>query len=169
MDTSDLCGTLTTLFGELADGPSAQAPHMLNRGDLGLRRSLDRLTAGQASVAPAGGASIAAHTDHLRYGLSLLNRWSAGESPFDAADWNASWKMTSVSDAEWLQLRNALRAEVRRWFDVLGTPREMRPTELGDMIGSIAHFAYHLGAIRQIDRAARGPAERPSDTATRTG
>ncbi len=26
------------------------------------------------------------------------------------------------------------------------------------MIGSIAHLAYHLGAIRQIDRTARGPA-----------
>ena len=28
-----------------------------------------------------------------------------------------------------------------------------------DMIGSVAHLAYHLGAIRQIDRATRGPAE----------
>jgi hypothetical protein len=27
------------------------------------------------------------------------------------------------------------------------------------MIGSIAHLAYHLGAIRQIDAAARGPAD----------
>ena len=29
--------------------------------------------------------------------------------------------------------------------------------ELNGIIGSIAHIAYHLGAIRQIDRAARGP------------
>jgi hypothetical protein len=27
------------------------------------------------------------------------------------------------------------------------------------MIGSIAHLAYHLGAIRQINRAARGPSD----------
>jgi hypothetical protein len=27
------------------------------------------------------------------------------------------------------------------------------------MIGSIAHLAYHLGAIRQIAKAARGPRE----------
>jgi hypothetical protein len=27
------------------------------------------------------------------------------------------------------------------------------------MISSIAHLAYHLGAIRQIQRAARGPKE----------
>ena len=27
------------------------------------------------------------------------------------------------------------------------------------MVGSIAHLAYHLGAIRQIDKQARGPKE----------
>jgi hypothetical protein len=27
------------------------------------------------------------------------------------------------------------------------------------MLASVAHLAYHLGAIRQIDAAARGPRE----------
>jgi len=27
----------------------------------------------------------------------------------------------------------------------------------GWMAGSVVHLAYHLGAIRQIDRATRGP------------
>jgi len=31
--------------------------------------------------------------------------------------------------------------------------------ELTGMIASIAHLAYHLGAIRQITRDARGPKE----------
>lgn len=31
--------------------------------------------------------------------------------------------------------------------------------ELTGMIGSIAHLAYHLGAIRQIDKQTRGPRE----------
>jgi hypothetical protein len=31
--------------------------------------------------------------------------------------------------------------------------------ELNGMIGSIAHLAYHLGAIRQIDYTLRGPVE----------
>ena len=30
--------------------------------------------------------------------------------------------------------------------------------ELNGVISSIAHLAYHFGAIRQIDRATRGPA-----------
>jgi hypothetical protein len=31
--------------------------------------------------------------------------------------------------------------------------------ELAGMIGSIAHLAYHLGAIRQISKTVRGPKE----------
>jgi hypothetical protein len=31
--------------------------------------------------------------------------------------------------------------------------------ELAGMVASIAHLAYHLGAIRQIDADARGPKE----------
>jgi hypothetical protein len=29
--------------------------------------------------------------------------------------------------------------------------------EAGWISGSVAHFAYHMGAIRQIDRTTRGP------------
>jgi hypothetical protein len=159
MNTRDLTGTLSTLLGELVDGPPGAAAYMLNRGDLGLLRSLDALTARDASAAVAGGASVAAHVDHLRYGLSLMNRWSAGENPFDGADWSASWRKTSVSAAEWQELRIALRTEAHRWLEVLRAPRDVSAVELNGIVGSIAHLAYHLGAIRQINRAARGPAE----------
>jgi len=159
MNTRDLTGTLSTLLGELVDGPPGAAAYMLNRGDLGLLRSLDALTARDASAAVAGGAPVAAHVDHLRYGLSLMNRWSAGENPFDGADWSASWRKTSVSDAEWQELRSALRTEAYRWLETLRGPRDVSAVELNGIVGSIAHLAYHLGAIRQINRAARGPAE----------
>ena len=36
-------------------------------------------------------------------------------------------------------------------------PREVTDVQLGWMMGSVAHLAYHFGAIRQIDRATRGP------------
>jgi hypothetical protein len=89
----------------------------------------------------------------------LLNRWSAGEKPFTDADWSASWKKTTVSEDEWRTLRADLRVEADRWLNVLRTPREVQQIELSGMIGSIAHLAYHLGAIRQINHALRGPAE----------
>jgi hypothetical protein len=159
MNTRELAEVLTTLFGELVDGPATAAEYILNRSDPGLLRSLDNLTAADASAAVSGGASVAAHVDHVRYGLSLMNRWSAGEHPFEDADWSASWRKTAVSEGEWRELRAQLRAEAHSWLDALGVPREVQGTELNGVVASIAHLAYHLGAIRQISRLARGPAE----------
>jgi hypothetical protein len=159
MNTRDLTETLTTLFGELVDGAPTAGAYMLNRGDAGLLASLEKLTAADASRAANGGAAIAAHVDHLRYGLSLMNRWQAGQNPFDGADWSASWRIGSVSDAEWKALRSGLRSEARGWLQALGVPRDVKAIELNGVIGSIAHLAYHMGAIRQIAAAARGPAE----------
>ena len=132
---------------------------MLNAGDAGLLASLDKVTAAAASRRTTTGSSLAAHVDHVRYGLSLMNRWSTGENPFGNADWGASWKKTAVTDDEWRTLRADLRAEAARWLNVLRTPRDVQEVELNGMIGSIAHLAYHLGAIRQIETSLRGPAE----------
>src|SRR5687767_12105095 len=108
MNTRDFGNALPTLFTELVDGASQSEAYMLNRGDPGLLRSLDKLSATAASATTKNGSSIAAHVDHLRYGLSLMNRWSAGENPFDDADWSASWHRTRVSAAQWKQLREQL-------------------------------------------------------------
>jgi hypothetical protein len=154
-----LHASLAVLFAELIDGPSPDAAYMLNGGDPGLLRSLDGLSASAASsTTVSGGASIAAHVDHVRYGLALMNRWSAGEAdPWTGADWAASWRRTTVSDEQWAALREQLRDEARRWHKALQMPREMSVLELNGVIASVAHLAYHLGAIRQVDRSIRGP------------
>lgn len=159
MNTADLASTLATLFAELVDGAAAPPSYILNPGDAGLLRSLDRLSAAEASAVPPGGASVAAHVEHVRFGLSLMNRWGAGEAdPFTGADWAASWRRPAVTDAEWARLRTGLGDEAHRWRATLGTPREADATALAGMVASVAHLAYHLGAIRQIARVARGPA-----------
>ena len=158
--TSDLGNLVATLMNELVNGspdPSART-YIMNRGDIGLLASLDRLSAAAASASHDGGPPIAAHVDHLRYGLSLLNKWAAGETlRWQEIDWTASWRKNVVSDAEWKTLRYELRRETSAWIDVLRTPRELTEIESGWVTGTIAHVAYHFGAIRQIDRAARGP------------
>ena len=155
----DLLNTvLSTLMREIVLGspdPNTRT-YMLNRGDQGLLASIDRVSSKNASTTSNGGASIAAHVDHIRYGLSLLNRWAAGKPELDP-DWTASWKRNIVSEDEWRTLRDALRREATAWIDALNTPREVTEIEAGWMAGSVAHLAYHLGAIRQIDRASRGP------------
>jgi hypothetical protein len=157
MNLKDLGNTLPTLFAELVDGASQSEAYMLNRGDAGLLRSLDKLSATAASAPTAHGSTIAAHVEHLRYGLSLMNRWSAGEKPFDDADWSASWRRTRVSAAQWRQLRDDLASEAHRWLEWLRNPRDVDQSELNSVVGSVAHLAYHVGAIRQIDLSARGP------------
>lgn len=151
--------TLAVLFTELVDGPPPDAAYMLNPGDPGLLRSLDKLTAEAASATPPdGGASIAAHVDHLLYGLDLMLRWSGGESdPWSSADWKASWKRGTVDDLAWSDLRARLRSAAMRWKAALLTRRELSAVELNGVAASVAHLAYHFGAIRQIDRSIGGP------------
>jgi hypothetical protein len=159
MNTGDIATTLATLLAELVEGAQKSGGYMLNGGDEGLLRSLGKLSAADASRLTSTGSSIAAHVDHLRYGLSLMNRWSRGENPFEDADWGASWRKPAVSEPEWQQLRAALGAEASSWLAALRKPRQVDEIELSGMIGSIAHLAYHLGAIRQINQGARGPAD----------
>ncbi len=156
---STMHASLALLFAELIDGPPPGAAYMLNSGDVGLLRSLDRLSAEAASRPSAhGGASIAAHVDHVCYGLDLMNRWSGGEAnPWKTADWTASWRRTTVSATEWAALRARLRETTRQWREALEKPRTLSALELNGVISSVAHLAYHLGAIRQIDRSIQGP------------
>lgn len=160
MPTTNLHTALSRLFSELVDGTGTDGGFMLNRGDTGLLRSLDALSAADASRSANDGATIAAHAEHLRYGLSLMNKWAAkGGNPFADATWDAAWKVSSVDEAAWKNIRSGLRDEAHAWLQTLNTPREASEADLCGMIGSIGHLAYHLGAIRQIARAARGPRE----------
>jgi len=151
---------LPALFSELVNGspdPSI-GTFMLNRGDRGLLYALDHIPADAASRTATGGATIAAHTDHIRYGIELLNRWAGGEtSPWKTADWTASWRKQVVTNDEWHRLRADLRREADTWQRHLATIGELSDTAMKWVAGSVAHLAYHLGAIRQIDRATRGP------------
>ena len=161
MDTAHASPALARLFGELVDGPpTAGEAFILNSGDAGLLRSLDKLAAADASRSTNDGATIAAHAQHVRYGLSLMNRWAAeGGNPFADARWDEAWKVSTVDARAWQEIRDGLRDETRRWLDVLKKPRTAADVEFTGMVASIAHLAYHLGAIRQINKDARGPRE----------
>ena len=152
---------LTRLFAELVDGSNdPKGAYVLNAGDVGLLRSLEKLSAAEASQSVNDGATIAAHAQHLRYGLSLMNRWaSEGGNPFADAKWDEAWRTREVDANAWDEIRSGLGGEAHAWLQALGSPREVNDIELSGMIGSIAHLAYHLGAIRQIAKRGRGPKE----------
>jgi len=147
---------LVTLLEEVLAGPSADG-YLLNRGDRGLLRSLRALSARTASARPDGRSSVAAHVDHLRYGLELLNRWARGDDPWADADYSTSWTRQEVTEDEWRRLLAALDGEANAWLEAMRRPRAWDEAAATGALGSIAHLAYHLGAIRQVAQAAAGP------------
>ena len=155
---SSVSSTIGVLFRELVDGRSTLEAYVLNEGDVGLLRSLDRLTAAEASHAPAGRASVASHVDHVRYSLHRMNAWASGVPP-GPADWGASWRLSTVSDEEWKTLRTELAREVDAWKRVLDGPAAGDDETMRSLASSAVHLAYHFGAIRQLSEAARGPRE----------
>ena len=145
-----------TLLSEVLYGPGAEA-YFLNPGDRGLVASLDTLSADTASARPGGRSSVAAHVEHLRYGLSLLNRFAKGDNPWADANWAEGWTHQHVTDDQWKSLRSDLDREARAWMEAMKRPGEWSESELAGAVGSIPHLTYHLGAIRQLAQAASGP------------
>jgi hypothetical protein len=145
-------GAISKLLIEIFEGPSGDEAYVLNPGDPGLLRQLESLSAAAASMRPSPAKPpIAAHVDHIHYGLSLLNRWIAGEeNPWANSDWNASWRITSVTEEEWRTLLSNLRKSAVSWREAATGRKEWDDVTAAGAISSIAHTAYHLGAIRQI-------------------
>jgi hypothetical protein len=143
---------LSKMLIEVFDGPPGREAYLLNPGDPGLLRQLDSIDARAASARPmAGKTTIATHADHVHFGLTLLNRWAAGEEyPFAGADWNASWKRGTVTEEQWRTLRENLRREAERWRQFVAAREEWDDLTASGALSSAAHAAYHLGALRQI-------------------
>jgi len=143
---------LSNMLTEIFDGPPGQEAYLLNPGDPGLLRQLDAIEASAASKRPMPGkTTIAAHVDHLHFGLAILNRWAAGEpNPWAGADWNGSWQRTTVTDDEWRTLRDGLRRKAEAWRKVVATRENWDDMAAAAALSTAAHTAYHFGAIRQI-------------------
>jgi hypothetical protein len=143
---------LSNMLTEIFDGPPGREAYLLNPGDPGLLRQLDAIDAAAASARPMPGkTTIAAHVDHVWFGLSILNRWAAGEAnAWAGADWTASWQRTAVTDDQWRTLRAGLRREADQWRQVVANRTTWDDLGAAAALSTAAHTAYHLGAIRQI-------------------
>jgi hypothetical protein len=148
---------VSKLLIEIFDGPPGTEAYILNPGDSGLHRQLEKISAATASQqAILGKPSIAAHVDHVHFGMSLLTRWISGEeNPWADADWNGAWKRNTVTDQQWQALRDNLRKEAATWQKAVLLRTEWDDITAAGALSTIAHTAYHLGAIRQILAAAK--------------
>lgn len=115
----------------------------------GLLPTLEHLNADMASrTSAAGRSSIAAHCEHLRYVLEVMNAWTRGERP--EIDWAQSWQHVTVTPAGWDALRTAIRDEGNRLEVALRERSEWTQRFAQLAINNVAHIAYHVGAIRQL-------------------
>lgn len=158
-----------TLLGEIFDGTMhTPGGYILNPKDPGLLAQLESIDASVASTRPMPGqTTIAAHVDHVCYGLSLLNRDLDGEPDvFQTADWKASWRRTQVDGPTWRELIQRLRREASRWQERMKTHTDWSE-EVGTCgsLASLPRTAYHLGAIRQL-LAAQGQNRAPGEGAS---
>jgi hypothetical protein len=143
---------LQTLASETLFRASEKGGFLLNPGDPGFVETVRALSAEQASKSPGPGRKpIAAHANHVLYGLSLLNRALGGDpSGYATADWSLAWKLERVTDDEWQQLVADLDREAAAFRQSAGETRDWSEIMLTGSFGAVAHAAYHLGAVRQI-------------------
>ena len=138
------------LLGEAYEGAPSQSWFSDHGANSGLFATLTSISATDASrTLVSGGSSIAGHIHHLRWSLAMSNALMRGEQP--SRDWAESWTVSSVDDAAWLELQQALRLE----YETLQTQLEQgfdpsNPMMTTAGIAFVAHAAYHLGAIRQM-------------------
>ncbi|QDT66222.1 DinB family protein [Calycomorphotria hydatis] len=143
---------LATILTELTQGAESNFCWVLNPNDAGLIPLLRSLNAEAAQSRPAPDRkSIAEHAHHLRYSVTLLNRWAGGEeNPFATADWAGSWVAPEFSDNDWQQFVNDFEQQLTQWAKAVTEPREWDQFSLPGALASAAHVAYHFGAVRQL-------------------
>jgi len=144
---------VTELFSEAYEGPQhAYTWFVDNDPGAGLLGTLARLPAEAASRPTVpGGATIAAHAEHLRWSLAMANAFARGEQP--QAKWAESWSVRTVDATSW----ERLQADLKREFDTLKAAIQANPNLSGvqvltGILALIPHAAYHLGAVRQMAR-----------------
>jgi predicted nucleic acid-binding protein len=147
---------LLSLFDETFEAVSG---HYLDRGT-SLFETLETVDAAQASRPLSDSCgTIAAQVNHVAFYLDVINRYFLGENP-GRVDWDASWDVGAVSDADWTALTAALRdAHARtRALLVAQTDFSTDTDRIGEAMAFVVHTAHHLGEIRQALCAIRGSA-----------
>lgn len=145
-----ITASLAGLYRELLEGMPAGEPTWITNGgpEGGLYGTVSGLTAEQASR-ELDGTTAAAHTEHVRWAMQLVNDHFDGVEP--TSNWSESWKVKAVEERAWAQLRDDLR-EVGELLLTNLTTRQ-RWNEGMNMQGALAsfgHTAYHVGAVRQL-------------------
>jgi hypothetical protein len=123
-------------------------------GNHGFFAVLAGLNAAQASDSTVLGSSIVSHTAHTAFHIEATLRSAAGDrSP---NDWQASFLPRVVSDADWIVQQQRLQGAYSSIVGLAHSTAIWDEHSAVGMMATLAHVSYHLGAVRQILKLARG-------------
>jgi len=152
MDTNfiakdDFLKDVLLILRETFEGsPEGQGSAYLDRR-IGIFPMLENLSAEQVSR-EINETTIAAQTEHAKFYLDRLCEFMNGRT--EPVNWEQSWLIETVNDAEWNALREAVRKSYENVLRTFAEIETWNQDNIGDAIAIIAHTAYHLGAIRQL-------------------
>ena len=138
------------LLRETFEGsPEGQGSAYLDHG-VGIFKTLETLSAEQVSRA-VNSTSVAAQLEHAKFYLDRLCEFMTGRT--EKVNWEQSWLIDEVNEAEWDALRDSARKSYENTLRCLAGIEDWSEDNVGMAMGMLAHTAYHLGAIRQIAKA----------------
>lgn len=110
--------------------------------------TLATVSAEEASRPVGGGcANFAAQVHHTCFYMGLIVRDARGEK-IGKIDWDATWDVGAVDEAEWQRLIDQLHGAYEEVKVFVSSFEGWDEDFIGDAFGLIAHCAYHLGEIR---------------------
>ncbi len=147
--SSPLQTAVMTMLKEAFEGPANPKETWFtnNEPNSGIFGALEEISAHKASIL-VNGTTLAGHANHVRYHMWGTNEFlKNGTCP--KMDWVKSWEPTVVGENDWIDVQSELRSEYLRLVAALDLIEYNEPIS-NEVLGSLAHSAYHLGAIRQI-------------------
>jgi hypothetical protein len=101
------------------------------------------------AIKPMAGTSIASQVKHVLFILHVANELLSGRPYSPGADaWEQSFELESLSKSRWDDMSQSLRCQYANLRDLIEQSSLEDESLLGHAVGTIAHLAYHLGAIR---------------------
>jgi hypothetical protein len=151
INQDDFTSSLFALLKETFEGTNTAFGTMYLDAGTGFFDTIEPVDAEKASRSLTEGApTIAAHCEHVRFYLDFLSNYM--NEKFTMVDWKDSWKVKTVSDAEWTTLRGQLHKAYQTATDTFNDVETWNDFKISGALGILAHTAYHLSAIRQISK-----------------
>jgi hypothetical protein len=156
---SYISGFLGVLRETFEGGTPGQATAFLDgtnpdgSGNHGLLAMLETLTAEEASALTALGSSLASQAAHTAFHIEATLKYVRGDRTPN--DWAGSFEPRAVNEAQWPALRERVRTAYHNIVELASSTTKLDEATAGGMAATLAHAAYHLGAMRQIIKLAR--------------